>query len=234
MKRYLPFVIILVVAVVGIGGAWALMRDKTGGPTTNSIVVNSSPGGAESAPTEAPIVKPSVKIHSPVVLEEFGDYQCPPCGLLFPELKKIEGEYGDQLKIVFHHFPLTKMHKNALTAAHAAEAARNQGKFPEMHDRLYGNQKTWAEDDNARAVFISYARELGLNVDRFVRDLDSPEVDQRVNHDFQLGTARGVTGTPTVFIDGQMLRYEATTPEGLRRGINMMIEQRALKEQTGT
>ena len=184
---------------------------------------------AQASPTSTiPIQKPNVKVSSPVVLEEYGDYQCPPCGLLYPVLKDIEKEYGKQLQIVFHHFPLAKIHKNAMAAARAAEAARNQGKFWEMHDRLYRNQNTWKDLDDPRSVFTQYANELGLNVDRFTHDLDSPEVEQRIAADMQKGTSVGVTGTPTVFIDGNMLRYEATTPDGLRQGINFMLQRKAV------
>ena len=110
------------------------------------------------APNQTPndtagLTRPNVKVSSPVIIEEYGDYQCPPCGQLYPELKQIETEYGDQVKIVFRHFPLMKMHKNALLAAHAAEAARNQNKFWEMHDRLYRNQKEWSELADPRPVF---------------------------------------------------------------------------------
>src|SRR5260370_9482322 len=105
-----------------------------------------SPASGQSSPVALP-TRPSFKVSSPVVLEEYGDYQCPPCGQLYPELKQIEKEYGDQVQIVFHHFPLTRMHKNAMAAARAAEAARNQNRFWEMHDRLYRNQKEWAEVD---------------------------------------------------------------------------------------
>jgi protein-disulfide isomerase len=148
--------------------------------------------------------------------------------MLYPVLKDIEHEYGKQLQIVFHQFPLTKIHKNAMNAARAAEAARNQGKFWEMHDRLYRNQNTWKDLDDPRPVFIQYAQELGMNTDRFTRDLDSPEVEQRIAADMQKGTSVGVTGTPTVFIEGQMLLYEKTTPDGLRQGINYMLQRKAI------
>jgi protein-disulfide isomerase len=161
-------------------------------------------------------------------LEEYGDYQCPPCGVLYPELKKIEAEYGDQVRIVFHHFPLEKMHKNALAAAHAAEAARLQGKFRQMHDRLYANQNAWKDLPDPRAAFISYARELGMNAERFVADMESARVDQAVKADFQRGQSAGVTGTPTVFIEGYQLRYEATNLDGIRRGINVMLQKKAV------
>src|SRR5438105_4338585 len=237
MKRSLPLVIIGVVLVGAVGLTWFLLRKKSGPaePATNlaateksspAAVTNStSPTGASS---EAPITKPKVKVSSPVVLEEYGDYQCPPCGALYPVLKQIETEYGNQLKIVFHHFPLAKIHKNAMTAARAAEAARNQNKFWEMHDRLYRNQDAWKDLDDPRQMFIQYARELGMNADRFTRDLDSPQVEQRITDDMQKGAGLGVTGTPTVFIEGHMLRYEATNPDGLRQGINYMLQKKAL------
>lgn len=162
-----------------------------------------------------------------MVLEEYGDYQCPPCGQLYPDLKQIEKEYGNQLQIVFHHFPLMKIHKNALAAAHAAEAARNQNKFWEMHDRLYRNQKEWSELDDPRPIFLSYARQLNLKEDQFRQDMDSNMVDQRISADIQRGTGVGVTGTPTVFLDGNMLKYEATNADGLRRGINLLLQRKA-------
>jgi len=118
------------------------------------------------------------------------------------------------------------MHKNALVAAHAAEAARNQRKFWEMHDRLYRNQSAWADTADPRPIFISYARELGLNVEQFRSDMESNQVDQRISADLQRGASLGVTGTPTVFLDTHLLRYEATNAEGLRRGINLLLESK--------
>jgi protein-disulfide isomerase len=119
------------------------------------------------------------------------------------------------------------MHKNAMAAARAAEAARNQNKFWEMHDRLYVNQKAWAEVDDPLPTFLSYARELKLDVGRFQSDMSSNEVDQRILADMQKGAAAGVTGTPTVFLDSNMLRYEATNVEGMRQGINLLLSRKA-------
>ena len=95
-----------------------------------------------------------------------------------------------------------------------------------MHDRLYRNQTQWKDLDDPRPTLISYARQLGLKIDQFTSDMDSNQVDQRISADIQRGTVAGVTGTPTVFIDSQMLRYEATNPDGLRRGINAMLLRR--------
>ena len=235
MKKTLPFIIIAIVMVAAIAAFVVWGRKKTNDSNSAFVaspaqvsVAGGTPVPAASAGPTIPIQKPNVKVSSPVVLEEYGDYQCPPCGLLYPVLKDIEHEYGKQLQIVFHHFPLTKIHKNAMTAARAAEAARNQGKFWEMHDRLYRNQNTWKDLDDPRPVFTQYATELGLNAERFTRDLDSSEVEQRINSDMQKGTGVGVTGTPTVFIDGNMLRYEATSPDGIRQGINYMLQRKAV------
>jgi protein-disulfide isomerase len=237
MKRYLPFIIIVLALVAAIGIFAVMFRGGTG-DGDSSLGLNNSNQSAQlvdkgAAPAQATpnqstsgsatITKPNVKVSSPVILEEYGDYQCPPCGLLYPELKQIEHEYGAQVQIVFHHFPLTRMHKNALAAAHAAEAARNQNRFWEMHDRLYRNQKEWADQEDPRPTFISYARQLNLKVEEFTSDMDSNLVDQRISADVQRGTVAGVTGTPTVFIDSQMLKYEATNLDGFRKGINAML-----------
>src|SRR5229473_211759 len=129
MKRYLPFAIIIIVLAAAVGISLVLWK-RSGGADANSNSTFATTGAHPAATTagstpsqpaqnSAGLTKPNVKVSSPVVLEEYGDYQCPPCGLLYPELKQIEHEYGNQVRVVFHHFPLIKMHKNALAAAHA-------------------------------------------------------------------------------------------------------------------
>jgi len=240
MKRYLPFIIIAVVLIGGVVTFLVLSRKgddgESGGTFVTATPQTPATSDASAPPPASPtstvgLAKPNVKVSSPVVLEEYGDYECPPCGLLYPELEKIEHEYGSQLRIVFRHFPLTKMHKNAMPAAQAAEAARNQAKFWEMHDLLYRNQTAWKDLADARPTFISFARGLGLNIDRFTRDLDSPEVAQRISSDMQRGNGVGVNGTPAIFIEGYMLRPEKMTPEGLRQGINVMLQRKANSEK---
>ena len=213
MKRYLPFIIIVVV-LAGAVGLGVLLSKWSAGKSDSTFVTQNQPappGGtpapaSQAPPQQEPLTRPNVKVSSPVVLEE----------------------YGDQVRMVFHHLPLSKLHKNAMAAAHAAEAARNQTKFWEMHDRLYRNQKEWSELDDPRPIFISYARELKLDIQQFTADMDSNLVDQRVNADMQRAASMGITGTPTVLIEGQMLRYDATNPDGLRRGINLMLERKAV------
>lgn len=233
MKRYLPFVIIAGVLIVALAGGAVLWRSSQTTPTqpfTQPTPTASAPQPSPSNNTTAsqPTPAGADNAHSrgganaKVTLEEYGDYQCPPCGALFPELKTIEKEYGDQIRFVFRQYPL-QMHKHAFVAAHAAEAAGLQGHFWEMHDMLYQNQLSWSVAEDARPVFIQYAQMLGLDVDRFTRDMDSQEVADRVTADSVRGKSVGVEGTPTVFINGRQLRPEVTTTEGLRSALDYML-----------
>jgi protein-disulfide isomerase len=158
-----------------------------------------------------------------VTLEEFGDYQCPPCGELHPTLKKLKSEFGPRLNFIFRNLPLTALHKNALLAAQAAEAARVQNSFWEMHDLLYENQKLWSDDDDPKVFFINFAQNLGLEIPRFERDMNSEEVKMRIQADQDAAARQGIEGTPTILVNGRRLRVEATTPEGIRRGIELMM-----------
>ena len=231
MKRYFPFVIIVVVLVAAIAGASLLFRSQHTSPVggsapfaaTTSVTPAASPA---QAPTQAPAQARDLPNVS-VTVEEFGDYQCPPCGLLHPELKKIEAEYSNRINFVFHNLPLTKNHKNALAAAQAAEAARLQNHFWQMHDLIYDNQNGWKDLDDPRPTFTQYARDLGLDVKRFVRDVEGAEVQQRLAEDKQRADAQGVQGTPTILIEGRQLKVEATTPDGIRKGVDAMLAHKA-------
>lgn len=235
MKRYLPFIIIAGVLTVALGAGVALWRSskQAGSPSqpftqASPTPVASQPGSPNKTPVSLPSQTGVDNAHArggmsaKVTLEEYGDYQCPPCGALFHELKTLEKEYGDQMRFVFRHFPL-QSHKHAYTAAHAAEAAGLQGRFWEMHDMIYQNQLTWSPVDDARPVFMQYARDLKLDLDRFTRDMDSPEVAARVRADYQRGVSWKVEGTPALFINGRQLRPEAFTPEGLRMALDFML-----------
>jgi len=223
MKRSLPFIIILVVLLLAVGAVWKMWR-------ANQPAAGELPLPSASNSSSAPVAQRRAIPGQTVTIDEYGDYQCPPCGLLYPELKKIESEYGSSVHLVFHHFPLTKIHKNAMAAAHAAEAAGRQNRFWEMHDRLYVNQKAWADEPDARPAFITYARDLGLNVDRFTSDMNSRDVDAKVAADFKEGEGRGITGTPTLLLDGNTLKAEATTPLGIRRGIDYLLARKAASQ----
>lgn len=235
MKRYLPLIIIVGVLAVALGTGMTLWRSSKQQNNNVQTFSQSTPAAKSSQPA-TPVRTPgaqssqggSAAIHvrggsdAKVTLEEYGDYQCPPCGILFHDLKTIEKEYGTRMRFVFRHYPLSG-HIHARTAAHAAEAASLQGKFWEMHEMIYQNQANWSPATDARSVFIQYAQTLGLDVDRFMRDMDSPEVAARVRADYDRGSSLGVNGTPAVFMNGQMVNPTAVTPEGLRKGLDFLL-----------
>jgi protein-disulfide isomerase len=127
------------------------------------------------------------------------DFQCPFCGRVTPTLKQIEEEYGDRVRIVFKHLPLG-MHPKAPAAHAAAEAAHRQGKFWEMHDKIFANQANMSPEQ-----YVIYAQEIGLDVERFERDVVSSEVKARVDADAKEAASLGVTGTPAFFVNGRFL-----------------------------
>ncbi|MCC6313570.1 MAG: thioredoxin domain-containing protein [Thermomicrobiales bacterium] len=137
---------------------------------------------------------------APVTLVEYGDYECPFCGEAYGIVKQLQADEGSRLRFVFRNFPLTQSHPFAEKAAEAAEAAGAQGKFWEMHDMLYEHQDALEPQD-----LIAYATELGLDVERFTRDLDAGTYAERVREDFMSGVRSGVNGTPTFFINGRRL-----------------------------
>jgi protein-disulfide isomerase len=134
---------------------------------------------------------------APVTLVEYGDYECPYCGAAYPIVKQVQARMGDRLRFVFRNFPITTSHPHAEQAAEAAEAAAAQGKFWEMHDYLYEHQNRLRDSD-----LSGYAETLGLDVDRFDKELADHVHAARVREDFMSGVRSGVNGTPTFYING--------------------------------
>lgn len=143
---------------------------------------------------------------APVTLVEFGDYQCPACGAAHPKVKQILDHYKDSpdFNFVYRHFPLSQ-HKNAPLAAEAAEAAGSQGKYWEMHDRLFETQNLWSESTGAMDVFVGFARDLGLNENQFRDDLTNRKFRNIVLADQADGGKAQVNSTPTFFLNGEKL-----------------------------
>jgi protein-disulfide isomerase len=132
-----------------------------------------------------------------VTLLEYGDYECPYCGAAYPIVKEVQDRMGDRLRFVFRNFPITTSHPHAEQAAEAAEAAGSQGRFWEMHDTLYENQRRLGDDD-----LRSYAARIGLDLESFERDVAEHVHAPRVREDFMSGVRSGVNGTPTFYING--------------------------------
>ena len=219
MKRALPFVLIAVVLVAAIAGGLVLLRSSQ--QSRNSS--NPTPDPAlEVQGANPPHIRGNP--NAPVTIEEFGDFQCPSCGLYHPEMKKIEAEFGDRVRVIFREMPLVPMHEHALLAAQSAEAAGLQGKFWEMHDKLYDNQKAWGEAKDLVPIFVDYAKQIGLDTDRFMKDLNGEAVAQRIFQDGKRAHALNIQSTPSFFINGKEAKGDQWKPEGLRQMINEALQ----------
>jgi protein-disulfide isomerase len=147
------------------------------------------------------------KVGSKVTLVEYGDFQCPPCGSVYPIVKVISEQYKNQLQFVFRNFPIMTIHPNAKAAAAAAESAGLQGKYWEMHNKLYEGQNDWSNlNENDRTTyFVNLAKSLSLDINRFESDMVSDTVLAKINYDLALGKKANVQGTPTFYLNGKLL-----------------------------
>ena len=224
MKRILPFLIILSVLGVALGSAWYLKRTSSAKPASPTVSAPSQPAPGLVAPGADPphTMGPA---NAPVTLEEFGDFECPPCGQFHPVLKKMQEEFGDKLRVIFREYPLAAVHQHALSAASAAEAAGLQDKFWEMHHMLYDNQKTWHEQFDVRTTFEGFAKQIGIDVERFKRDLNGDLVARRITEDGKRARSLNVGGTPTVFMNGREMEFPIIiSPDKFRDAINAEIK----------
>jgi protein-disulfide isomerase len=224
-KSSLPFVIIggVLVAVI----AAVVLMSRTGGSNAPAAQQN---GNSSNPAQQARAPQPGASnpyerggTSARVTLEEFSDFQCPACGNLEPGLRRVVKDYGDRARLVFRNFPL-QGHKYAFQAARAAEAAGQQGKFWEMHDMLYDNQKEWSDSMEPRVQFDAYATRLGLDVQRFKTDMERQDLADRIKSDYGRGMSMGVKGTPTIYLNGrELVPGKLVTEEDLRREIDAAL-----------
>lgn len=184
-----PWVVIGVITIVLFGGAFWF--SSTAAERNNEGVVVQSHFKGAAEPT--------------VTLVEFSDFQCPACQSFQPALAEVMSLYGDAVQLEYKHFPLP-FHQFAQQAAVAAEAAGQQGKFFEFHDLLFENQATWSTAAAPNALFISYAEQLELDVEQFTRHMNSSLLRDKVRADLAEGRSLGVTGTPTFFLNGEVMQ----------------------------
>ena len=192
MKRILPFLIILVVLAVAIGSALYLTRVTPGSPAANTTPASQTPATAQQRPAPIKGLPGAEPAHTqgpanaPVQLEEF----------------------GDKVRITFREFPLVPAHQHAVAAASSAEAAGLQGKFWEMHKQIYDHQSDWKDKPDVGPIFEGYAKEIGLDIERWKKDAASEQVAQRIFLDGRRGHSMGVRGTPTLFMNGREVPFE--------------------------
>ena len=198
MKRYLPLLIIVAVALVTAGTGAMLYRAKMAASAVK-------PTGAPVEGSDSGLRHVEGNVNAPVTLEIYGDFQCPACAMASEVIDDLRKEYGSHLKVVFYQFPLA-MHAHALEAAMAAEAAGEQGHFWPMHDVLYRYQPIWSKVSDPMRFFVAYAHTMGLDVRRFEADAKSDALKARIEAEGEAGVARGVTNTPTIFVNGNQVR----------------------------
>lgn len=198
------FIIILVVIVVGFMAAVFLSKNA-GTDTASSTGSSNVYGNSESK----------------VTLTEYVDFQCEACYAFYPTVKEVKEKYKDTVKFEIKYFPIAASHANALAAAATAQAAAKQGKFFEMHDMLFERQKSWENNDSDRnAVFESYAKEIGLDIEKYNIDLASTETKAIINADLAEVKKLGGDGTPTFALNGKKIDNPDNSVEAISKVID--------------
>ena len=218
MRRFLPFIIVALVGLITVGAGTLLYRAKR--PASLKISEEKRAEQEKQGSTHA-----RGPAQAPVTLEEFGDFQCPPCGKIAGPLLQIEKDYGPKLRVIFRNFPFPN-HQHALEAAYTAEAAGLQGRYWEMHDLLYREQSNWSNAPDVKQLFVSYAKMLGLEMDRFEADILGPTVKARVTADQERGKSLGVNATPSIFINNQGVPPNSLNPTALRAAIDEALKEK--------
>ncbi len=186
-----PWVIVGILAVVLFGGAIWYSNSASEDSNVGVEVKEHIKGNPEAT----------------VTLIEYSDFQCPACAAFQPVVKEIINTYGDKLRFEYQHYPLP-IHKFSQQAAVAAEAAGQQGKFYEMHDKLFENQKEWSTSATPQALFMKYAQDLGLDVELFKKHLSSSMLRDVVRSDLSKAKELGLTGTPTFYLNGEKMEIK--------------------------
>ena len=210
--------VVLGIAIVGSSYMIAASLDRATAQFEQTFtalqVIDAKPGAAAAKPTAAPSKRPdAAKVYEVVVgqapvkgpanatvtIVEFSDFQCPFCSRVNPTLVRIHETYPDDVRVAFKHMPLS-IHPKAPAAHAAAEAAYRQGKFWEMHDKIFEKQREMSPEK-----YLEYAAELELDVEQFKKDIASAEVKSRIDADSRDAQKVGATGTPAFFVNGRFL-----------------------------
>ena len=191
--------------------------------------VTFSRAGEEAAPTgsgsgaSAPLVRddsPRLTSGKKAVFVEYLDFECEACGAAHPVMTDLREKYGKDVTFVVRYLPL---HGNSMNAALAAEAAREQDKFEEMHDKLFETQAEWSHSESSKEkTFEGYAQELGLDMKQYRASLKDPAAAKRIEQSTKDAQTLGVTGTPTFFLDGK--KIEPTTIADFETKLDAAIE----------
>lgn len=189
---------LVVVLVLG-GGIYGLTQIDSDGSSISTSVDAISESDNTKGNAEASLV-----------LIEYSDFQCPACATYQSMINQLMEEYNDQIYFAYRHFPLRSIHDNAQLAGQAAEAAGIQGKFWEMHDKLFVSQNDWSDESDPTEKFITYAGEFELDVEKFKTDMESDITKDKVDSDYNGGSAARVNSTPSFFLNGDKISSPKT------------------------
>lgn len=225
---------------VGFVAFMVILSDKAQIDTSNIDVLTIQKAGDQNGRIGDTVFG---KADSKVTLIEYGDYQCPGCGDEHYVVKKILEEYKGQIRFVFRNFPLTGIHPNAKAAAGAVEAAGLQGKYWEMHNKIYESQSAWSNlgINERNDMFASYAKALKLDVDKFNSDIASVSVNDKISYDTALGNKAAVKGTPTFYLNDKLIeskiwgdsdKFKAAINDELEKaGIELPLTQQTVDQE---
>ena len=199
-------IVVTLTILLMIGGVYLFSKGGTATTTVGSAVSNNILVPNDSHETSGYIdgtYKPATD-SAKITLVEFGDFECPACGAYSPFVKQLLTDFSGKINFVFRNYPLPQ-HANAPISSDAAEAAGLQGKYWQMHDKLYENQNTWATSQDPKSIFIGFAKDLGLDEAKFTTDLDSQVVKDKVSRDLNDGNLVNLTETPTFYLNGNKI-----------------------------
>jgi len=206
------WIVIAVICVLGLGGLVAFTKkDSINVDNLDPTKIIQSENGSIGDRVEG-------KADAKVILFEYSDFQCPGCGAAFSALNNIQALYHDKIAFVYRNFPLTTIHPNALAAATVAESAGQQDKFWEMHDLLFTQRDAWINltADQRGGMFLSFAKQLGLNTDKFTADQSSKVVSDKISRDRAIAGKLGVDSTPTLYLGST--KIDSTTVDDVING----------------
>lgn len=211
MSRNIKISAALIAVFVAVAAAIGLAID---GEDQSSSAATSTPSATASTPSSARVVASDPRrlgalAKTGVTFTEFLDFECESCAAAFPVIEQLRREYAGRVTFNLRYFPIDS-HKNARNAALAVEAAAQQGKLEAMYKRMYETQPSWGEQSKSQAsVFRGFAKDLGLNMKRYDAAVADPKTAERVERDVQAGKALGVQGTPTFFVNEQMIQPQS-------------------------
>lgn len=200
----------VILTFAGLFGAWKITSKPTA-PTKVDIVLN-----------EHDSIKGAPEASATATLVEYSDFQCPACKAFQPILSQVIEKNKDKVRLVYRHFPLESIHKNARAAAYASEAAARQGKFWELHDELFKNQADWEKEGDPNKKFEGYIKNIKGDVERFKNDLKELSIQEKVDRDYASGVQFGVNATPTFFLNGTKLE-NVTSADDFQKAIDAVI-----------